>query len=220
VKKMEKERDIKSIKPTMDMKVMSRVLENCISLGYPVILEDANESFDPMIEPLLGKQIDKKRNMLTIKLGDSNIEYQPEFKFYVTTKLSKPHYAPEVCVKVTMLNFMVTEEGLLDQMLNIVVYHEDQKNMERRNQITIQTAENNRKKAELEDKILNQIANSDVDILEDDILLVTLDESKSQVKQIEQQTKESAVTMEHINNIREQFVPVALRVSRLFFVLV
>ena len=217
---MEKERDIKSIKPTMDMKVMSRVLENCISLGYPVILEDANESFDPMIEPLLGKQIDKKRNMWTIKLGDSNIEYQPEFKFYVTTKLSKPHYAPEVCVKVTMLNFMVTEEGLLDQMLNIVVYHEDQKNMERRNQITIQTAENNRKKAELEDKILNQIANSDVDILEDDILLVTLDESKSQVKQIEQQTKESAVTMEHINNIREQFVPVALRVSRLFFVLV
>lgn len=179
VKKMEKERDIKSIKPTMDLKVMSRILENCISLGYPVILEDANETFDPMIEPLLGKQIDKKRNMWTIKLGDSNIEYQPEFKFYVTTKLSKPHYAPEVCVKVTMLNFMVTEEGLLDQMLNIVVYHEDQKNMERRNQITVQTAENNRKKAELEDKILNQIANSDVDILEDDVLLVTLDESKS-----------------------------------------
>jgi dynein heavy chain len=112
VKKMEKEREIKSIKPTMDLKVMSRVLENCISLGYPIILEDANETFDPMLEPLLGKQIDKKRNMWTIKLGDTNIEYQPEFKFYVTTKLSKPHFAPEVCVKVTMLNFMVTEEGL------------------------------------------------------------------------------------------------------------
>ena len=220
IKKMEKERDIKSIKPTMDMKVMSRVLENCISLGYPVILEDANETFDPMIEPLLGKQIDKKRNMWTIKLGDSNIEYQPEFKFYVTTKLSKPHYAPEVCVKVTMLNFMVTEDGLQDQMLNIVVYHEDPKNMDRRNQITLQTAENERKKAELEDKILNQIANSDVDILEDDVLLVTLDESKSQCKQIEQQMKESQVTLDHIKTIRDQFVAVAQRVSRLFFVLV
>jgi len=93
--------------------------------------------------------------MWTIRLGDSNIEYQPEFKFYVTTKLSKPHFAPEVCVKVTMLNFMVTEEGLQDQMLNIVVTHEDPKNMEKRNLITIQTAENERKKAELEDKILN-----------------------------------------------------------------
>lgn len=112
VKEMEKERDIKSIKPTMDLKIISRVLENCVSLGYPVILEDSIETFDPLIEPILGKQIDKKRNMWTIKLGDSNIEYSQDFKFYVTTKLSRPHFAPEVCVKVNMLNFMVTEDGL------------------------------------------------------------------------------------------------------------
>ena len=81
-----------------------------------------------------------------------------------------------------MLNFMVTVEGLQDQMLNLVVTHEDAKNMERRNQITIQTAENERKKAELEDMILNQIANSDDNILEDDVLLVALDDSKAQCK--------------------------------------
>jgi len=33
-------------------------------------LEDANDSFDPMIEPLLGKAIEKKGNIWTIKLGD------------------------------------------------------------------------------------------------------------------------------------------------------
>jgi hypothetical protein len=55
IKRMEKDRDIKSIKPTMELKVMSRILESCISVGYPVILEDATEAFDPMIEPLLGK---------------------------------------------------------------------------------------------------------------------------------------------------------------------
>jgi len=119
-----------------------------------------------------------------------------------------------------MLNFMVTEDGLQDQMLNLVVTHEDPKNMERRNQIIIQKAENERKKAELEDKILNQIANSEVDILEDDVLIVTLDDSKAQCKQIEQQMQEAQVTMNHIEVIREQFVPVAFRVSRLFFVLV
>merc|ERR1712127_668344 len=108
-----------------------------------------------MLEPLLGKQIEKKGKNMFIKLGDDNVEYDPAFKFYVTTKLSRPHFAPEVCVKVTMLNFMVTVEGLQDQMLNLVVTHEDAKNMERRNQITIQTAENERKKAELEDMILN-----------------------------------------------------------------
>lgn len=132
-----------------------------------------------MLEPILGKQIEKKGKNMFIKLGDDNIEYDPNFKFYVTTKLSKPHFAPEVCVKVTMLNFMVTYKGLEDQMLNIVVTHEDPNNMKKRNEAIIRTAANARKKAELEDKILNQIATSETDILEDDILLETLDESKA-----------------------------------------
>jgi dynein heavy chain len=37
--------------------------------------------------------------------------------FYITTKLPRPHYAPEICVKLVLLNFLVTEDGLLDQML-------------------------------------------------------------------------------------------------------
>jgi dynein heavy chain len=42
----------------------------------------------------------------------------------MTTKLGKPHYSPEICVMVTLLNFQVTLEGLDDQMLNIVVKKE------------------------------------------------------------------------------------------------
>lgn len=104
VKTMEKQ-DLRSIKPTMDAKTMSRTLEACIPFGYPIILEDATEEFDPLVEPLLGKQIDKKGNMWTLKLGDTPIEYSKDFRFYVTTKLPTAHYSPEVCVKVTMLNF-------------------------------------------------------------------------------------------------------------------
>jgi len=47
--------------------------------------------------------------------------YNTDFKFFITTKMAKPHYSPEMCVKVTMLNFMVTQEGLQEYMLNIVV---------------------------------------------------------------------------------------------------
>ena len=105
-------------------------------------------------------------------------------------------------------------------MLNIVVTHEDPKSMLKRNEAIIKKAANEKKKAELEDKILNQIANSEENILEDDVLVETLDESKIQCKQIEVQMKEAEVTMQHIENIREQFMLVATRVSRLFFVLV
>jgi len=40
-------------------------------------------------------------------------------------------------------------------MLNIVVTHEDPNNMKKRNEAIIRKAANERKKAELEDKILN-----------------------------------------------------------------
>jgi hypothetical protein len=64
-------------------------------------------------------------------------------------------------------------------MLNIVVTHEDPNNMKKRNDAIIKKADNMIKKSNLEDKILNQIATSEVDILEDDVLIETLDESKA-----------------------------------------
>jgi hypothetical protein len=67
-------------------------------------------------------------------------------------------------------------------MLNIVVTHEDPNNMKKRNDAIVKKADNMIKKSELEDKILNQIATSEVDILEDDVLIETLDESKAQCK--------------------------------------
>ena len=35
----------------------------------------------------------------------------------MTSKLSNPHYLPEVCIKVTIINFTVTKSGLEDQLL-------------------------------------------------------------------------------------------------------
>lgn len=59
-----------------------------------------------------------------IRLGENIIEYSQEFRFYITTKLRNPHYLPEVATKVTLLNFMITPEGLEDQLLGIVVAKE------------------------------------------------------------------------------------------------
>ena len=59
-----------------------------------------------------------------IRLGDKEVEYNEDFRFYITTKLRNPHYLPEVAVKVSLLNFMITPEGLEDQLLGIVVAKE------------------------------------------------------------------------------------------------
>lgn len=38
---------------------------------------------------------------LSIRLGDATVEYSEQFRFYITTKLRNPHYAPDVCTKVS-----------------------------------------------------------------------------------------------------------------------
>jgi dynein heavy chain len=47
-----------------------------------------------------------------IKIGDSEIEYDDNFKLYFTTKLPNPHYLPEIFIRVNVINFTVTTEGL------------------------------------------------------------------------------------------------------------
>jgi hypothetical protein len=47
--------------------------------------------------------------------------HPPQKRFYMTTRLANPAYAPEVAVKVSLLNFFVTPEGLEDQLLGVAV---------------------------------------------------------------------------------------------------
>lgn len=62
--------------------------------------------------------------MLASQVGDSTIPWNEQFRFFMTTKLSNPHYPPEVSVKVSLLNFSITFTGLEDQLLGVVVVEE------------------------------------------------------------------------------------------------
>ncbi|XP_062572681.1 dynein axonemal heavy chain 6-like [Saccostrea cucullata] len=94
-----------------------RTLENCIRIGMPVLCEDIGESLDPALEPVLLKQTFMSGGRLLIRLGDSDIDYDRNFRFFMTSKMANPHYLPEVCIKVTIINFTVTLSGLEDQLL-------------------------------------------------------------------------------------------------------
>lgn len=45
---------------------------------------------------------------MSVRLGDNIVAYNKLFNLYLTTKMSNPHYAPEVSTKVTIINFTIT----------------------------------------------------------------------------------------------------------------
>ncbi|CAK9228319.1 unnamed protein product [Sphagnum troendelagicum] len=196
-----------------------RKLESCIQFGFPLLLENVLEELDPTLEPLLIKAIFKSGGSLQIRLGDNTIEYNKKFRFYITTKLRNPHYFPEVAVKVTLLNFMITPEGLEDQLLGEVVKHERPDLEEEKTQLVIRGAENARQLSETEDQIILVLSSAEGNILEDETAINNISSSKALSVEIAEKQKTAVVTEAKIDVAHQGYIPVAKHVSALFFMI-
>lgn len=147
------------------------ITETAIKLGYSVLLENIGETLDPSLEPVLQKNIFKFNNQPHIKLGDQNVPYHSDFLFFMTTKMANPHYLPEICIKVTLINFTVTPEGLEDQLLVEVIKVERPELEEERDKLVVSLAEYKRQLKNIEARILKLVAEASEDILEDEELI-------------------------------------------------
>uniref|UniRef100_A0A8C9MKD6 Dynein axonemal heavy chain 12 n=1 Tax=Serinus canaria TaxID=9135 RepID=A0A8C9MKD6_SERCA len=194
-----------------------RTVENCIQFGTPLLLENVGEELDPSLEPLLLKQTFKQGGMECIRLGESVIEYSSDFKFFITTKLRNPHYMPELATKVLLLNFMITPEGLEDQLLGIVVAEERPDLEEERNALIVQSAANKKNLQEIEKKILETLESSEGDILEDETAIQVLDSAKVMANEITRKQQIAEKTELKIAESREAYRPVAQHSAVLFF---
>ncbi|KAL5972264.1 Dynein heavy chain 7 axonemal [Taenia solium] len=218
IKNMEKKNNLVIVK--LSDSDFVRTMENSIQFGIPVLLENVGEELDPVLESILLKQTFKQGGALCIKLGDSVIEYSPEFRFYITTKLRNPHYMPEVAVKVTLVNFMITSEGLNDQLLGIVVARERPELEDEKNKLILQGAANKKKLKELEDQILTVLSASEGNILEDESAIQVLNSSKELSNEIVEKQSYFEETEKKIDAARMGYLPIAIYTSVLFFSIV
>jgi dynein heavy chain, axonemal len=217
IRNMEKKRDLKII----DLKQQDflRTLENCIQFGTPVLLQGILEVIDPALDPILNKSVIKKGGMLIMKLGEKEIEYNPDFRFYITTKLPNPKYTPEVFSKATIVNFAVKQKGLEDQLLGIVVRREKPELEKQKNLLVGNMAEAKKKLVELEDEILFLLSTAQGSLLDDEQLVNTLQSSKTIAQDVAQQLVVSEETEKRIDAAREGYRPCSQRASILYFVL-
>lgn len=215
IRSLESENKLSVIKLTD--KEYLRTLENAVQFGYPVLLENVGEELDPSLESLLLKQVFKQGGVNCIRLGDSTVEYSDSFRFYITTKLRNPHYLPDISVKVTLLNFMITPSGLEDQLLGIVVAEERPDLEEQKNNLIVESAENKRSLKEIEDKILYILSSSEGNILEDETAINTMNQSKLVSDEIKEKQNFADATEKQIDEVRQGYRPVAYSSQVLFF---
>merc|ERR1711968_208877 len=99
---------------------MKRALEN----GFPILIENMGEKIDATLMPVVQRATSKRGTKQFLQLGDDEVELHKHFQLYMHTKLSNPHYPPEIQAECTLVNFTVTEVGLEEQLLARVVKKE------------------------------------------------------------------------------------------------
>jgi dynein heavy chain len=196
---------------------VGRRLEHCIQLGLPALLEGVGEQLDPLLEPLLDQRTVKSAGGLTLTLGDVVLDYSPDFLFFMTTKLANPHFLPEVSTRVTLINFVITFEGLTEQLLDLVVRKENAALDEER-QAHIQTTFANKKaQRDVEQSILELLRASQGNILDDEKAIDALGQSQRLAHEIELRQASAAAAATKLDEARRGYSAVAHDCGLLFF---
>lgn len=217
IKKMEKDNGLKVV--DMKQSDFQKTVEYAVQFGCPLLLQDVLEEIDPILDTVMTKAVVYRGSRSMIKIGDNYIDYNEKFKLYITTRLSNPHYTPETCTKVCLLNFAVKEQGLEEQLLKIVVEKEKPELEKENEQLILDTAAAKKETKRLEDEILNLLSTSQSSLLENQRLIDTLQSAKITAANIKEQLRVAEVTSEKIFSAREQYRDCARRASILFFVL-
>ncbi|NXM68229.1 DYH17 protein, partial [Serilophus lunatus] len=190
-------------------------IAQAVSEGQTLLIEDIGETVEPVLDPLLGRTTSKG----SIRIGDKEVEYHQDFRLILHTRCFNPHYKPEVQAQCTLINFLVTREGLEDQLLAAVVARERPDLETLKANLTKSQNEFKIKLKELEDSLLARLSAAGGDFLQDTALVGNLETTKRTAKEIEEKVKEAKVTETQINVARENYRPAAERASLLYFIL-
>ncbi|CAG5048847.1 unnamed protein product [Parnassius apollo] len=215
---------IKTMEKPNDLQIMTftdgnymKVIETCLEYGKPALIECVLEDVEAPLDPILMKNTYTQGGKEFIALGDNVIEYHPQFRLYMTTKLRNPHYLPEIFNKVTVINFALTKDGLEDQLLGIVVAKERPDLQEKREKLIVQGAANRVALKQVEDDILRTLQESKGDILEDESAIEVLDSSKLLAVDIMKKQEASLETEEIIEKFRLGYRPIASHSAVLYY---
>jgi dynein heavy chain len=192
-------------------------LELAIQFGLPFLFEAVDEDIDPMIDPILEKSTFMQGPQRMIKLGDKTVEWDDNFRMYMTSKLANPHYTPEIMGKVMIINYSVTMTGLAAQLLNDVVANERPDLEEQFRVLVDEMSANTVLQVQLEDNLLRELSQSEGNMLDNEVLIQTLAETKTKAMEISQKLEEANFTKEEIDRNRKSYMPVATRGSICFF---
>ncbi|KAG5445317.1 Cytoplasmic dynein 2 heavy chain 1, variant 2 [Clonorchis sinensis] len=197
-------------------------LELAVRFGKSLIIQEVDE-IEPILFPLLSGSLVFQGGRSTVLLGDKTVDYHPDFRLFLCTRQTptsigtiRPASASSL---VTVVNFVTTRAGLVNQLLAASLHHERPQMEERRQNLVREEERMKLELAKLEDDLLEALANAHGNILENKELLHSLNKTKQSSMTISDSLKESSRLQAELDKERDVFYPLAEAGSRVYFAL-
>lgn len=195
------------------------IIEKAITNGSTILLEGIGESVDAVLDPVLGRMLAKRGNNMVIVIGEKEIDYNPEFRLLLQTKINNPHFKPEIQAQTTLINFSVTKDGLKQQLLAEVVQAERADLEELKSNLTQEQNGFKITLKKLEEDLLLRLSQAGENVLDDESLVLNLEATKKTSADIEQKVKQAKITSAEIDETRLQYKSASDRAAILYFIL-
>ncbi len=205
---------------TLNDKNFRNHLEDCMSFGKPMLIENIEEELDPLLDPILEKRIVRKGKTAIIVLSDGKeVDFSDSFTLYCTSRLPNPHYSPELSAKTLVIDFTVTMVGLEDQLLGKLILKEKYELEQQRQALVEEVTSYKKKIKQLEDDLLFRLANSTGNLLDDVELIDVLNNTKQTAQDVNEKLATAADTNVKITEACEEYRPVAHRATLMYFLI-
>ncbi|CAG8487876.1 5917_t:CDS:10 [Dentiscutata erythropus] len=193
-------------------------LESALRFGNPLLIQDV-EHLDPILNPVLNKELRRTGGRVLIRLGGQDIDFSPSFTLFLSTRDPSVNFPPDVCSRVTFVNFTVTRSSLQSQCLNQVLKVERPDTDQKRTDLIKLQGEFKLRLRHLEKSLLQALNESKGNILDDTHVLDTLEKLKKEAAEITSKVEETDTIMQEVERVTAQYTPLAQACSSVFFVM-
>ena len=191
-------------------------LELAVRFGKTLLIQEVN-TIDPILYPVLRRDLAGQGVYKSVQIGEKQVDFNPEFKLLMTTRNANPSIPPDGRAILSTVNFTTTMAGLTGQLLAVALQHEKPELEHRKSELLKAEEENKIQISQLEDFLLEQLANATGNILENKELLASLNETKDKSAIIATSLKESSELQEALEKEGNVYLPVAQFASKLYF---
>ncbi|KAG5220563.1 dynein heavy chain protein [Salix suchowensis] len=195
-----------------------KVLESALRFGSPLLIQDV-EHLDPILNAVLNKEIRRTGGRVLIRLGNQDIDFSPSFTMFLSTRDPSVEFSPDICSRVTFVNFTMTRSSLQSQSLDQVLKVERPDTERKRTDLMKVQGEFKLRLRTLEKLLLQALNESSGNILDDDKVIDTLETLKREAADITAKVEETEVVMKEVEQVTAEYLPLAQACSSVFFVL-